>query len=74
MVAAEHLLDKTDEEIDRIATNVIEGTVRGFFNDMGVEVVEQDLKEFQKGIDAMASIDLMNIGIEVIDLVIHEVR
>lgn len=74
MVAAEHLLDKTDEEIDRIATNVIEGTVRGFFNDMGVEVVEQDLKEFQKGIGAMASIDLMNIGIEVIDLVIHEVR
>lgn len=74
MVAAENLLDKSDEEIDRIATNVIEGTIRGSFNDKGVDVVEQDLKGFQKGCIAMASVDLMSIGIEVIDLAIHEVR
>ena len=73
-VAAEHLLHKPEEEIDSIARNILEGTVRTYVHDKGFYAVEKSIPVTQKAIREMAMVDLMSIGIEVIGLTIHEVR
>jgi uncharacterized membrane protein YqiK len=70
-VAAEHLLGKTSEEIDEVARGTIEGTVRSLFADSTFSDLDQKWESTATKIQAYISQELMNVGLEVRSVTIH---
>jgi flotillin len=72
--AAEHLLHKTDLEINEIAMKTLEGHVRGVCATMTVEEINSDRDAISTKIQNMAAKDLMNMGIEIRSFVIKDLE
>ena len=72
--AAEHLLHKTDSEINEIAMKTLEGHVRGVCATMTIEQINSDRDIISNKIQNMAAKDLMNMGIEIRSFVIRDLE
>lgn len=70
--AAEHLLHKTDHEINEIAMKTLEGHVRGVCATLTVEEINSDRDMVATKIQNMAGNDLMNMGIAIRSFVIRD--
>ncbi len=72
--AAEHLLHKTDAEINEIAMKTLEGHVRGVCATLTVEAINSDRDAISSQIQTMAANDLKNMGIDIRSFVIKEIE
>ncbi len=72
--AAEHLLHKTDNEINEIAMKTLEGHVRGVCATMTIEEINSDRDKISLKIQNMAAKDLMNMGIEIRSFVVKDLE
>jgi flotillin len=73
-VAAEHLLHKSNAEINEIAMKTLEGHVRGVCATMTIESINSDREAISSQIQTQASGDLLNMGIEIRSFVIKEIE
>jgi len=73
-VAAEHLLHKSNAEINEIAMKTLEGHVRGVCATMTIEAINSDREAISSQIQTQASGDLLNMGIEIRSFVIKEIE
>jgi len=73
-VAAEHLLHKSNAEINEIAMKTLEGHVRGVCATMTIESINSDREAISSRIQTQASGDLLNMGIEIRSFVIKEIE
>jgi flotillin len=71
---AEHLLHKSDREINEIAMKTLEGHVRGVCATMTIEAINSDRDTISGKIANMAAKDLMNMGIEIRSFTIKEIE
>ena len=65
MVAAEHLLRKTKEEIEHISRKIIEGHIRTTLRNLPAETIDNDRDMVASKIQVRAEQDLINVGLEV---------
>ncbi len=72
--AAEHLLHKTDSEINEIAMKTLEGHVRGVCATLTVELINSDRDAISSQIQTMAAADLKNMGIDIRSFVIRDLE
>jgi flotillin len=72
--AAEHLLHKSDAEINEIATKTLEGHVRGVCATLTIELINSERESVSGRIQAIATADLNNVGIEIRSFVITEIE
>lgn len=72
--AAEHLLHKSDNEINEIAMKTLEGHVRGVCATLTVEEINSDRDTISARIQNMAGNDLMNMGIAIRSFVIRDLE
>jgi flotillin len=72
--AAEHLLHKTDPEINEIAMKTLEGHVRGVCATLTVELINSDRDAISSQIQTMAAADLKNMGIDIRSFVIRDLE
>lgn len=72
--AAEHLLGKSDMEINEIALKSLEGHVRGVCATLTIEEVNSDRDKISQKIQQMAAEDLKNMGIEIRSFVIKDIE
>jgi len=72
--AAEHLLHKSDSEINEIAMKTLEGHVRGVCATMTIEEINSDRDKISLKIQNMAAKDLMNMGIEIRSFVVKDLE
>lgn len=72
--AAEHLLHKTNAEINEIAMKTLEGHVRGVCATMTIESINSDRDAIATKVQSFAHKDLMNMGIEIRSFVIKEIE
>ncbi len=72
--AAEHLLGKTDDDIDWIARRVLEGHICQYLSYYRAEDVEADLESAIQTIMGHSDRDLKNIGIEVLSFKIDNFK
>jgi flotillin len=72
--AAEHLLHKSDSEINEIALKTLEGHARGVCATLTVEEINSDRDTVATRIQNMAGNDLMNMGIEIRSFVIRDLE
>ncbi|MCK4267140.1 MAG: hypothetical protein KAX31_07645 [Thermoplasmata archaeon] len=72
--AAEHLLHKSDPEINEIAMKTLEGHVRSVCATMTIEQINSDRDIISNKIQNMAAKDLMNMGIEIRSFVIRDLE
>ncbi|MCK5024784.1 MAG: hypothetical protein KAR56_04120 [Thermoplasmata archaeon] len=72
--AAEHLLHKSDHEINEIAMKTLEGHVRGVCATMTIEEINSDRDKISLKIQNMAAKDLMNMGIEIRSFVVKDLE
>jgi flotillin len=73
-VAAEHLLGKPDEEIDKIAHKMFEGSLRTIFRDTAFEELDKSRDTMAMMVQQIAAQDLLNIGIEIRGFQVHDCR
>ena len=73
MVAAEHLLHKTDAEINEIASSNLEAQIRSVFRNHTFDELDRDLEPMAAKLHAIARLDLLNMGIEIRAFIISEV-
>lgn len=73
-IAAEQLLNKTDPEINEIATKTLEGHVRGICATMTIETINSDRDSVSESVQENAARDLRNMGIEIKSFVIKEIE
>ena len=73
-VAAEHLLHKSNAEINEIAMKTLEGHVRGVCATMTIEAINSDRELISSSIQTQATGDLLNMGIEIRSFVIKEIE
>jgi flotillin len=74
VTAAEHLLHKSNAEINEIAMKTLEGHVRGVCATMTIEAINSDRETISRNIQNQAAGDLMNMGIEIRSFVIKEIE
>ncbi len=72
--AAEHLLHKTNAEINEIALKTLEGHVRGVCAVMTIEDINSDRDMIAGKVQTYADKDLKNMGIEIRSFVIKEIE
>ena len=72
--AAEHLLHKTNAEINEIALKTLEGHVRGVCAIMTIEDINSDRDKIAGQVQSFADKDLKNMGIEIRSFVIKEIE
>jgi len=72
--AAEHLLHKSDSEINEIAMKTLEGHVRGVCATLTVELINSDRDAISSQIQTMAAADLKNMGIDIRSFVIRDLE
>lgn len=74
MVAAEHLLHVNYRDIGRMARNFIEARVRTALRTTDFKEASADLTGTALKVQSMVRQEMMNVGIEVENLTIHELR
>ncbi len=72
--AAEHLLHKTNAEINEIALKTMEGHVRGICATLTIEEINSERDKVATQIQTLAASDLKNMGIEIRSFVIKEIE
>ena len=72
--AAETLLDKKDDEINKIAYDIIEGHFRGLIKTIRFDDIDQDHDALASRVQTMAAMDLRNVGMEIRTIVIKDVK
>ena len=65
MVAAEHLMGKTDEEIDHMSRRIIEGHIRTVLRNFPRDTIDKDRDAVAARIQMSVQQDLMNAGLDV---------
>lgn len=73
-VAAEHLLHKSDAEINEIARSTMEGVARTTLRSATYHELDMDREDWAARIGMLVNRDLNNVGIEVRAFVIHDVH
>ena len=73
-VAAEHLLHKSDADINEIARSTTEGVMRTILRSATYHELDMDREDWATRIGMLANRDLNNVGIEVRAFVIHDVH
>jgi flotillin len=72
--AAEQLLNKSDPEINEIATKTLEGHVRGICATLTIEAINSERDTVSQSVQSMAASDLKNMGIEIRSFVISDLE
>ena len=72
--AAEQFLDKSINEIQKIALETLEGHQRAIMGTMSVEEIYKDRKKFSKSVFEVASSDLYKMGIAVVSYTLKDIR
>ena len=72
--AAEHLLNKTESDINEIAGKTIEGHIRGISRTMSFSDLEYNRGDFVGKVHGMAQNDLNRMGFEIRSLIIEDVQ
>ncbi len=72
--AATFLLDKSPEELDEIIMKNLEGHMRGVCRILGMTAIFAETKYLNREFAQSANHDLSNIGIELISVVLRDVR
>lgn len=74
LAACEQFLSKTEEQIQQIALETLEGHQRAIMGSMTVEEIYKDRKKFSKQVFEVASSDLVNMGITVVSYTLKDIR
>ncbi|XP_026318298.1 flotillin-1 isoform X2 [Hyposmocoma kahamanoa] len=74
MSACEVFLGKSEQEIQNIALETLEGHQRAIMGSMTVEEIYKDRKIFSKKVFEVASSDLINMGVTVVSYTLKDVR
>ena len=74
MAACEQFLGKTEDEIQQVALETLEGHQRAIMGSMTVEEIYRDRKKFSKAVFEVASSDLVNMGITVVSYTLKDIR
>lgn len=72
--AAEQFLNKSMEEIKMVATQTLEGHLRGILSTLTVEEINNDRDKFAQKAQAVATNDLANMGLKIISFTIRDIR
>ncbi|BHF79934.1 Flotillin-like protein 1 [Sparganum proliferum] len=72
--ACEQFLGKTEEEIQEVAKETLEGHQRAIMGNMTVEEIYKDRKKFSKAVFEVASSDLINMGISVVSYTLKDIK
>lgn len=71
--AIEQFLGKTEDEIQRIAQETLEGHQRAIMGNMTVEEIYKDRQKFSQDVFNVASTDLVNMGIQVVSYTLKDI-
>merc|ERR1711992_114193 len=74
LAACEQFLSKTEEQIQQVALETLEGHQRAIMGSMTVEEIYKDRKRFSKQVFEVASSDLVNMGITVVSYTLKDIR
>jgi len=74
LAACEQFLGKTENEIQQVALETLEGHQRAIMGSMTVEEIYKDRKKFSKQVFEVASSDLVNMGITVVSYTLKDIR
>merc|ERR1711992_398075 len=74
LAACEQFLSKTEEQIQQVALETLEGHQRAIMGSMTVEEIYKDRKKFSKQVFEVASSDLVNMGITVVSYTLKDTR
>jgi len=74
LAACEQFLSKSDDEIQQVALETLEGHQRAIMGSMTVEEIYKDRKKFSKQVFEVASSDLVNMGITVVSYTLKDIR
>ena len=74
LAACEQFLGKTEDEIQQVALETLEGHQRAIMGSMTVEEIYRDRKKFSKAVFEVASSDLVNMGITVVSYTLKDIR
>ncbi|XP_022110844.1 flotillin-1-like isoform X1 [Acanthaster planci] len=72
--ACQQFLGKTEQEVEQVAMETLEGHQRAIMGTMTVEEIYKDRKKFAKNVFEVASSDLVNMGISVVSYTLKDVR
>jgi len=71
--AAEQFLSLKENEINRIATQTLEGHLRSIVGNLTVEEINQNRDAFAQKVQELAADDLANMGLKIISFTIREI-
>ncbi|XP_059092862.1 flotillin-1-like isoform X2 [Tigriopus californicus] len=74
LAACEQFLGKSEEQIQQVALETLEGHQRAIMGSMTVEEIYKDRKKFSKQVFEVASSDLVNMGITVVSYTLKDIR
>ena len=74
LAACEQFLAKSEEQIQQVALETLEGHQRAIMGSMTVEEIYKDRKKFSKQVFEVASSDLVNMGITVVSYTLKDIR
>lgn len=74
LAACEQFLGKTEELIQQVALETLEGHQRAIMGSMTVEEIYKDRKKFSQQVFEVASSDLVNMGITVVSYTLKDIR
>merc|ERR1712018_73707 len=74
LAACEQFLSKSEELIQQVALETLEGHQRAIMGSMTVEEIYKDRKKFSKQVFEVASSDLVNMGITVVSYTLKDMR
>merc|ERR1719356_2049582 len=74
LAACEQFLSKSDQEIQQVALETLEGHQRAIMGSMTVEEIYKDRKKFSRQVFEVASSDLVNMGITVVSYTLKDIR
>ncbi|XP_071948100.1 flotillin-1-like isoform X1 [Antedon mediterranea] len=72
--ACQQFLGKSENEIEQVAMETLEGHQRAIMGTMTVEEIYKDRKKFSKNVFEVASSDLVNMGVSVVSYTLKDVR
>merc|ERR1711863_244122 len=73
LAACEQFLGKTEDQIQQVALETLEGHQRAIMGSMTVEEIYKDRKKFSKQVFEVASSDLVNMGITVVSYTLKDI-
>jgi len=74
LCACEQFLGKTEQQIQTIALETLEGHQRAIMGSMSVEEIYKDRKKFNQNVFEVASTDLINMGITVLSYTLKDIH